>query len=240
LCLINNKAIISPDYRHLYGTNIVSTQVKAVIFDMDGILIDSEPAWQIAEQTVLNGCGLNLSREEVEQTTGMRIDHVVSYWYQRFPWPNYDNAATATKIVNEVIAQINANGEPMLGVIESLDACKRLGLKIGLATSSSSRIIEAVLHKLTIGHYFDAIESAENLAYGKPHPEVYLNCATGLGIAPSQCIAIEDSFNGLIAARAASMQTVAIPAPHTATQTKWVIAHHQLAHAGLLPALLGA
>ncbi|CAM4347761.1 hexitol phosphatase HxpB [Shewanella livingstonensis] len=218
----------------------MSNQIKAVIFDMDGILIDSEPAWQLAEQTVLNSFGLNLSLEDVEQTTGLRIDHVVSYWYQRFAWPNYDNTATANKIVNEVVAQINANGVPMQGVIESLNACKRLGFKIGLATSSSSLIIEAVLHKLAIGDYFDAIESAENLAYGKPHPEVYLNCATKLGVAPSQCIAIEDSFNGLIAARAASMQTVAIPAPHTATQTKWVIAHHQLAHAGLLPALLGA
>lgn len=216
----------------------MSTQIKAVIFDMDGILIDSEPAWQLAEQTVLNSFGLNLSLEDVEQTTGLRIDHVVSYWHQRFPWPNYDNTATANTIVNEVVSQINAHGQPMLGVIESLEACKRLGLKIGLATSSSSLIIEAVLHKLAISHYFDAIESAENLDYGKPHPEVYLNCAKGLGIAPSQCIAIEDSFNGLIAARAASMQTVAIPAPHTATQTKWVIAHHQLAHAGLLPALL--
>ncbi|MGX9461549.1 hexitol phosphatase HxpB [Shewanella sp. A14] len=217
---------------------MVSTQMKAVIFDMDGVLIDSEPAWQLAEQTVLNHYGLNLSLEEIEQTTGLRIDHVVSYWYQRFPWQNYDNTATANKIVNEVIAQINANGEPMRGVIESLDACKRLGLKIGLATSSSSLIIEAVLQKLAVGHYFNAIESAENLDYGKPHPEVYLNCAKGLDVPPSQCIAIEDSFNGLIAARAASMQTVVIPAPHTATQTKWVIAHHQLLHAGLLPELL--
>ena len=217
----------------------MSTQIKAVIFDMDGILIDSEPAWQLAEQTVLNSFGLNLTLEEVEQTTGLRIDQVVSYWYQRFPWPNYDNTAAANRIVNEVIAQINTTGKPMLGVIDSLEACKRLGLKIGLATSSSSRIIHAVLEKLAIGHYFEALESAETLAYGKPHPEVYLNCANALGIAPSQCIAIEDSFNGLIAARAATMQTVAIPAPHTVNQAKWVIAHHKLAHAGLLPALLG-
>lgn len=216
----------------------MSTQIEAVIFDMDGILIDSEPAWQLAEQTVLNSFGLNLTLEEVEHTTGLRIDHVVSYWYQRFPWPDYDNSATANKIVNEVIAQINATGEPMLGVIDSLEACKQLGLKIGLATSSSSKIINAVLSKLNIGHYFEALESAENLAYGKPHPEVYLNCAKALGVAPSQCIAIEDSFNGLIAARAATMQTVAIPAPHTANQAKWVIAHHQLADASQLPALL--
>lgn len=218
----------------------MSKPIKAVIFDMDGVLIDSEPAWQLAEQTVFNNLGLTLSLEDMEQTTGLRLDQVVSYWYQRLPWPDYDNTATANSIVNEVIAQINTNGAPMQGVIESLDACKQLGLKIGLATSSSSSIIQTVLDKLAIGHYFDAIESAENLLYGKPHPEVYLNCAKGLGIEPSQCIAIEDSFNGLIAARAANMHTVAIPAPQMATQPKWVIAHHQLAHAGLLPELLGA
>lgn len=216
----------------------MSTQIKAVIFDMDGILIDSEPAWQLAEQTVLNSFGLNLTLEEVEQTTGLRIDHVVSYWYQRFPWPNYDNTATANKIVDEVIAQITTHGKPMKGVIDSLEACRKRGLKIGLATSSSTKIINAVLDKLNIGHYFEALESAENLAFGKPHPEVYLNCASALGVAPSQCIAIEDSFNGLIAARAATMQTVAIPAPHTINQAKWIIAHHQLADASQLPDLL--
>ena len=207
------------------------TNITAVIFDMDGVLVDSEPFWQIAELQTLNTFGLTLQLHDMEQTIGLRIDQVVDYWYQQFPWDNYDNTDTANHIVQGVVAQINLHGKPMVGVIEALEHCKKLGLKIGLATSSSTEIIKAVFTKLNIEHYFDFVASAELLAYGKPHPEVYLNCAKGLNTPPSQCVAIEDSFNGLIAARAATMQTIAIPAPEAAQQTKWVIAHQQLADA---------
>ena len=84
-----------------------------------------------------------------------------------------------------------------------------------------------------------AVESAEALTYGKPHPEVYLNCAAALGVDPRYCLAIEDSFNGLIAARAANMQTVAIPAAEQRGEAKWVVAHHQADSLLDLPAILG-
>lgn len=215
-------------------------ELKAVIFDMDGVLIDSEPVWQIAEHKVLTDLGLNISIEDTVETTGLRIDQVVAFWYARFPWPNYDNAQTAQAIVDQVVSYIAVEGAPMVGVIAALKACQEHGLKIGLATSSSSDIINAVLNKLAIGSYFQAIQSAENLAYGKPHPEVYLNCAAALNIDPINCLAIEDSFNGLVAARAANMQTMAIPEPNLASSTKWVIAHHQLASLALLAGFLAA
>ncbi|MCL1142074.1 hexitol phosphatase HxpB [Shewanella gaetbuli] len=212
--------------------------IHAVIFDMDGVLIDSEPAWQQAEIKVFNSLGLGLTLAEVESTTGLRIDQVVEYWYQRRPWPNYQNAVTANAIVEEVVSLIQHHGQAMDGVINTLEWCKQHGFKIGLATSSPQLIIDAVLKKLQIKDYFNAITSAELLTRGKPHPEVYLNCAQALHIAPENCLAIEDSFNGLIAARAASMQTVAIPAAQFATQTKWVVAHHQLNNMSQLPELI--
>ncbi|ABV85752.1 hexitol phosphatase HxpB [Shewanella pealeana] len=203
-------------------------ELKAVIFDMDGVLIDSEPVWQIAEYRVLSELGLNISMQDMLLTTGLRIDQVVDYWYARFPWKNYDNQQTAQAIVDQVVSHIAANGEPMKGVLSALNACRERGLKVGLATSSSSDIINAVLNKLEIATYFQAIKSAEHLTYGKPHPEVYLNCAQALNIDPIYCLAIEDSFNGLIAARAANMQTAAIPDPQQADLSKWVVAHKQL------------
>ncbi|WP_108944735.1 hexitol phosphatase HxpB [Shewanella halifaxensis] len=204
------------------------SQLKAVIFDMDGVLIDSEPTWQRAIFKVMNELGLNVCMEDMALTTGLRIDQVVEFWYQRSPWNNYNNQQTAQAIVEQVISDISASGQAMKGVNEALIACKNYGLKVGLATSSSSAIVDAVLNKLNIRDYFQAIASAENLQYGKPHPEVYLNCAKALNIDPINCLAIEDSFNGLIAARAANMQTIAIPEPQQASQTKWIIAHHQL------------
>lgn len=205
-----------------------SPRLNAVIFDMDGVLIDSEPVWQIAERKVLRSLGLDLKLADMSQTTGLRIDQVVTFWYQRFPWENYDNQQVAKAIIEQVVEYIKREGKPMPGVTEALSACQKNKLKIGLATSSSSDIVKAVLNKLNIGHYFESWHSAEHLSYGKPHPEVYLNCAAALGIAPTACLAIEDSFNGLIAARAANMQTIAIPENTQADDQKWVIAHQQL------------
>ncbi|WP_428614142.1 hexitol phosphatase HxpB [Shewanella sp.] len=202
--------------------------LSAVIFDMDGVLIDSEPSWQAAEYHVFRQLGLPISLTDTQQTTGLRIDQVVAFWYQRHPWTDYDNQATSEAIVQRVAEEILRNGLPMPGVAAALEACQRSGLKIGLATSSPQQLIDAVMQKLAIADKFDAIESAESLALGKPHPEVYLNCAKALGVPPQECLAIEDSFNGLIAARAANMHTVVIPAPHEASQARWAAAHQQL------------
>jgi mannitol-1-/sugar-/sorbitol-6-/2-deoxyglucose-6-phosphatase len=214
--------------------------IHAVIFDMDGILIDSEPAWQQAEHRVMLSLGVPISLEDTRQTTGLRIDEVVSHWYRRFPWQDYDNAAVAKQIVAEVVDYIASEGKPMTGVAEALAACRAQGLKIGLATSSSHALVDAVLARLAIAHYFDATESAEFLPLGKPHPEVYLNCARALDVAPSLCLAIEDSFNGLIAARAAGMQTLVIPEACQRQEPKWVIAHHKADNLLALPSLLGS
>jgi len=217
---------------------MTSSHLLAIIFDMDGILIDSEPSWQKAEFQTMRDLGLDISFDDTLQTTGLRIDQVVSYWYQRFPWDNYDNREVAKQIVDQVVSYINKDGIAMTGVISALNYCRERDLKIGLATSSSHAIVDAVLNKLDISHYFNSIQSAEHLAYGKPHPEVYLNCALDLGVSPTECIAVEDSFNGLVAARAANMQTLAIPAPEQRLESKWIIAHQQLTDLTKLPEYL--
>ncbi|MCH4292699.1 hexitol phosphatase HxpB [Shewanella sp. 3B26] len=217
---------------------MLTNRIDAVIFDMDGILIDSEPVWQLAEYEVLAGLGLPIKPEDIHDTVGLRIDMVVDYWYRRFPWDNYDNAAVAKQIVDGVVAHILAEGVPMKGVIEALEFCRAKGLKIGLATSSSWAIIDAVLDTLNIRGYFEAMESAEHLDYGKPHPEVYLKCADALGVPARNCLAVEDSFNGLIAARAATMQTLAIPPAHEREQARWAVAHVKADDLTALPVLL--
>ena len=207
---------------------MLSVALKAVIFDMDGVLIDSEPVWQKSELEVFSALGLPITYQDTFQTTGLRVDQLVKYWYQRYPWENYDNALVAEQIVKRVIDFINADAQPMLGVMDALKYCKMQSYRIGLATSSSMDLVDAVLDKFEIRNYFHSIESAEHLQYGKPHPEVYLNCATNLGVAPSECIAIEDSFNGVIAARAATMTSIAIPPHEQQHEVKWMAAHYRL------------
>ncbi|QXN24614.1 hexitol phosphatase HxpB [Shewanella putrefaciens] len=218
---------------------MTSLSIQAVIFDMDGVLIDSEPLWQRVEYEVLSALGVPVTIETIQQTTGLRIDQCVDYWYHKAPWADYDNAKVSTAIVDKVAEEILRTGEAMQGVQQAIDYCQAKGLKIGLATSSFYTIIEAVLSKLGLSDKFMAVQSAEGLTYGKPHPEVYLNCAAALGVDPRYCLAIEDSFNGLIAARAANMQTVAIPAPEQRGEAKWIIAHHQADSLLDLPAILG-
>lgn len=207
---------------------MTSLSIQAVIFDMDGVLIDSEPLWQRVEYEVLSALGVPVTIETIQQTTGLRIDQCVDYWYHKAPWADYDNAKVSKAIVDRVAEEILKTGEAMQGVQQAIEYCQTKGLKIGLATSSFYTIIEAVLSKLGLSDKFMAVQSAEGLNYGKPHPEVYLNCAAALEVDPRYCLAIEDSFNGLIAARAANMQTVAIPAPEQRGEAKWIIAHHQL------------
>ncbi|MFB2650356.1 hexitol phosphatase HxpB [Shewanella mangrovisoli] len=218
---------------------MTSLSIQAVIFDMDGVLIDSEPLWQRVEYEVLSALGVPVTIETIQQTTGLRIDQCVDYWYHKAPWADYDNAKVSKAIVDRVAEEILKTGEAMQGVQQAIEYCQAKGLKIGLATSSFYTIIEAVLSKLSLSGKFMAVQSAEGLTYGKPHPEVYLNCAAALGVDPRYCLAIEDSFNGLIAARAANMQTVAIPAPEQRGEAKWIVAHHQADSLLDLPAILG-
>lgn len=188
--------------------------LQAAIFDMDGLLIDSEPFWQRAQMKVLGKLGLNLTTEDTEQTMGVRIDEVVRFWYERRPWSGPQPDEVAEMIVDEVIRLVHSEGERMKGVDEALELFRSLGVPIGLATSSSDRLIEAVLSALILEHVFRITTSAAHEEFGKPHPDVYLSAARKLGVEPGGCLVFEDSVYGVQAGKAAGMKVVAVPAPH--------------------------
>jgi sugar-phosphatase len=199
----------------------------AVIFDMDGVLIDSEPLWKIAMEDVFKSVGCNLTRKDFQKTVGLRIDEVISYWYQHSPWEVVSKDEVERNIVLRMIELITENGSPLIGVIEMLTFLKANGLKIGLATSSYSVLINTVLDVLDIRHFFDYTHSAENEDYGKPHPAVYLTVATFLNVQPTKCLVIEDSLNGIISGKAARMKVVCIPEKTHAPEPKLTIADFQ-------------
>jgi sugar-phosphatase len=185
--------------------------MKAIIFDMDGVLIDSEPLWKIAEIEGFGKVGINLTQTDCEETVGLRIDEVVRLWHKKVGWNNKSIEAVSDDIVDILIREIYAQGKTLSGVHEALELFKSEGYKIGLATSSYQRIIHAVLDKLGIEKYFDEVHSAEFETLGKPHPAVFLTTAAKLDIHPHDCLVIEDSFNGVLAAKSARMKVVAIP-----------------------------
>jgi mannitol-1-/sugar-/sorbitol-6-/2-deoxyglucose-6-phosphatase len=187
------------------------TNFEAVIFDMDGVLIDSEPLWKIAMEEVFYSLGSKLKKEDFQKTVGLRIDEVVHFWNNHEKWGVENEHDVEEAIIVKMIELISKNATPLSGVIETLTFLKNSGLKIGLGTSSSNRLIQVVLSELNITHFFDFTHSAEKEAFGKPHPAVYLTVAQQLNVSPHNCLVIEDSFNGVIAGLAAKMKVVCIP-----------------------------
>jgi HAD superfamily hydrolase (TIGR01509 family) len=199
----------------------------AVIFDMDGVLIDSEPLWKIAMEEVFKSIGCSLTRKDFQKTVGLRLDEVIEYWYEHSGWENATPKEVENRIVQKMIELLKQNGEPLIGVIETLSYLKSKKIKIGLATSSYEVLIETVLEALSIRNYFDFTHSAENEAYGKPHPAVYLHVAKTLNANPTKCLVIEDSLNGIISGKAARMKVVCIPEKTHTPEPKLSLADFQ-------------
>ena len=195
---------------------------------MDGLLIDSEPLWQQAGAETLQEYGVTLTDEQYILTTGLRTPEWVDYWFTHFAISKERAKEAARQIEQAALTKIKEHGEAMEGVQYIMEFFKANNFHIGLASSSPMRLIEAVVEKLNIQQYLNAITSAEHLPYGKPHPQVFLNCAELLQVAPTTCICFEDSFNGMIAAKAARMKCVVIPAPHVHHEGRWDAADRKL------------
>lgn len=196
---------------------------KAIIFDMDGVIIDSEPLWKKAIIQIMNNYGYNFDIEMCNRTKGMRVDEVTLFWKEELNAP-FDSKIVAEEIVEEVIRLISLDGKEMDGLEDLLKRAKSENIRIALASSSSLTIIETVLTRLNISSYFEVVQSAEKEQYGKPHPAVFITAANNLGVSPNNCIVIEDSLNGVIAGKAAKMKVVAIPDPDEQHIEKFVIA----------------
>ncbi len=198
---------------------------KAIIFDMDGVIVDSEPLWGIAMHKVFSTIGFNLTPADYAKTTGLKLNEVIDYWHNVRPWTNKSKEIVITEIYEGVESLIHTEGHLMSGIKELLEQLKSNDYKIGLASSSSQRLIRFVLQHFGLTEYFDHVHSAEKEVFGKPHPAVFISCAQALKTTNHQeIIVIEDSVNGLIAAKAARMRTIAMPDERRSNDPRFIIA----------------
>lgn len=208
--------------------------LEAVIFDMDGLLLDSEPCWQKAEQVVFKDLGFELTHEMCLQTTGMPVPDVIKYWYERFPWPHFDLPQTEAKLQQKAYEVIMEEASLMPYLKETLQFFKRKGLKIGLASASVLPLIEGVLDKFELRDYFDAHHSASLELKSKPDPAVYLTVASRLGVAIKNTLILEDSGTGVKGAKASGAKVIAVPAAFEYEEPKFDIADIKIPHLGEL------
>lgn len=178
---------------------------KAVIFDMDGVIIDSEPLWQEAQIESLASVGVTVTRQDCEQLTmGKRVDEIARTWCEMYSL-SMPEKELESLILTKLCNRISTTGEAMKGVYDALSFFSQQGLKLALATSSNHVVIKAVFDRLKLWDKFSVICSAEDEEHGKPSPDVYLTAAHRLKVDVADCLVIEDSFVGLTAAKSANM-----------------------------------
>lgn len=184
--------------------------IRACIFDMDGVLIDTEPVWRRVERDVFGRVGIELSDEQLRETWGMRIEEVVDHWYTVRPWRGIRPRAVQRQIVRQIVEHVRKEGEPMPGAVEAVNAVRASGLAVGVASSSSRALIEAVIDRLQLSGLVDAICTADDEILGKPDPGVYVSTARLLRVQPRECLAVEDSPAGVQSAKAAGMKCIGV------------------------------
>lgn len=195
--------------------------IEAVIFDMDGLIIDSEPLWRKAEIQAFKDIGFHFTEEMCIQTMGMRIDEVVHYWWKKLKWEKPSEKDVIDSIQSKMIDLIQKDGTLLPGVLDALKLLKEKNIPIALASSSAMILIKTVVESLDIKDYFNVIHSAEKEPAGKPDPAVFLTAARMLEIEAKKCLVLEDSKAGMEAGLNANMKTIVIP--EFGTSPNWVL-----------------
>jgi HAD superfamily hydrolase (TIGR01509 family) len=191
--------------------------IRAVVFDMDGVLVDSEPFGFEAMRRVMARYGLPYGEAENAEFLGRTTLDSCRILKERHRLPESEETL-ADWYVEGMLEQIARGPIPMAGVPEVLRRIRAAGYRMALASSAEVRVIDANLTALGLRPLFDAVVSGTQVARGKPAPDVFLAAAERLGAPPATCLVVEDSRNGLLAAKAAGMRCAVVPCAHTRHQ----------------------
>ncbi len=184
--------------------------LQAVLFDLDGLMFDSEPHSLASWQAVLAERGVTLDPLTIDSILGLRIDATARTLIERYQLPDTVQALSDAKTAYQ-ITHLAGHVPPLPGLLELLDEIDRRGLKRAVASSGIRRYVEAVLRVNHLLDRFSVIITGDDVAHGKPAPDIFLAAARALDVEPQHCLVLEDAPAGVQAAKAAGMPCIAVP-----------------------------
>jgi HAD superfamily hydrolase (TIGR01509 family) len=186
--------------------------IDAVVFDLDGVIVDSEQVWDDVRERLARERGGDWHEGAQAEMMGMSSPEWSRYMHERIGLPESPEEINA-EVVERMLERYHGSLPLIDGAVE---AVRRLadGFTLGVASSSNRPLIELVLEQAGIAELFAAVVSSEEVAHGKPAPDVYLEALRRLDVPPGRAAAIEDSSNGIRAAHAAGMRVIAVPNAH--------------------------
>lgn len=182
--------------------------IKAVIFDMDGVLIESEEAVWKSFNTLLKKEGVRFNNRWIKKYRGMSLKDQLSIWREKHGIKKYDEHEFAEKALQIQLKIMKGKIKPSKQLLQTLKELKKKNIKLAVATSSYKARAEKILSMLKIKKYFKTIIAAEDVKKHKPNPDVFLKAAEKLGVKPEDCVVIEDAANGIEAAKKGGMKAI--------------------------------
>jgi HAD superfamily hydrolase (TIGR01509 family) len=184
--------------------------IQAVIFDLDGLMVDSEPLARDAWRVLLSDYGHTLDQKTVDAALGLRLMDTSRLMKKRFGLPlSVEQIAERRAAI--VLAAMPGKLKPMPGLYKVLAAIDARGLRRAVATSSSAPYAPAALREVGVADGFEVVITGDTVENGKPAPDIYLAVIEALTLSPAACLALEDSPNGVASAKAAGMRCIAVP-----------------------------